>query len=59
MGYNKETIIEGVEGREGNKEMTWQWQCHPQIDDVTKQGKEKKRKEQKRCAVTDHGKYCD
>ena len=56
LGYNKETIIEGIEGQEGNKEMTWWWLCHPWIDDVIKQGKEKEKKQR---AMTDREKYFD
>ena len=43
LGYNKETIIEGIEGREGNKAKTCRWLCHLQIGDVIK-WKRKQRK---------------
>ena len=56
LGYNKETIIEGIEGQEGNKVRMCRWLCHLQIGDVIKW---KRRKEKKRHAVTDCGKYCD
>ena len=56
LGYNKETTIEGIEGREENKvKMCW-WLCHPWIGDVIRW---KRKKEKKQCAVTDCGKYCD
>ena len=53
LGYNKETIIKGTEGQEGNKVRTCQWLCHLQIGDVIKW---KRKKEKKRRAVTDCGK---
>ena len=53
LGYNKETITEGIEGLEGNKAKTCRWLCHPWIDDVIKW---KGKKEKKRRAVTDCGK---
>ena len=56
LGYNKETIIEGIEGPEGDKEKTCWWLCYLQIGDVIKW---KRRKEKKQCAMTDCGKYCD
>ena len=34
LGYNKETIIEGIEGQEGDKEKMCQWLCYPWIGDV-------------------------
>ena len=56
LSYNKESIIEGIEGWEGNTEKMCWWLCHMQIGDVIKW---KRRKEKKQHAVTDCGKYCD
>ena len=36
LGYYKETIIEGIEGQEGNKAKMCRWLCHPWIGDVIK-----------------------
>ena len=44
LGYNKETIIEGIEGQEGEKVKTCQWLCHLRVSDVIK-WKRKERKE--------------
>ena len=44
LGYNKETIIEGIEGQEGNKVKTCWWLCHLWIGDVIRW----KRKKEKR-----------
>ena len=45
LDYNKETIIEGIEGQEGNKAKTCQWLCHLQISDIIKWKRKKERKE--------------
>ena len=46
LGYNKETIIEGIEGlevQEGSKARTCWWLCNLQIGDVIKwKGKKEK-----------------
>ena len=41
LGYNKETIIEGIEGQEGTKVKMCQWLCHPWIGDVSKWKRQK------------------
>ena len=43
LGYNKDTITEGIEGQEGDKAKTCWWLCHLQIDDVIKTKERKKR----------------
>ena len=43
LDYNKETIIEGIEGQEGDKVKMSQWLCHPLVDDVIKWKERKKR----------------
>ena len=48
LGYNKETITEGIEGLEGNKAKTCQWLCHPRIDDVIKWKRKKEKKTTRR-----------
>ena len=48
LGYNKETITEGIEGQEGDKAKTCRWLCHPQIDDVIKWKRKKEKKTTRR-----------
>ena len=48
LGYNKETITEGIEGQEGDKVKTCRWLCHPRINDVIKEER-KERKEAMHC----------